>query len=103
MHVLRAAVTAAAFAIASVPFASPASAGPPIHETESDSDSFVVEDWCGVPDLDVTVDRVITIDTVIKKGDQGPAYFIQHFTISDTRTANGVSTTYVERSLAKDL
>ena len=103
MHVRRAAVAAAAFAIASIPFASPASAAPPIHETESFPDLFVVEDWCGVPDLDVTVDQMVTVDVVIKKGDRGPAYYIEHFTITATHTANGVSTTYVERSVSKDL
>jgi hypothetical protein len=84
---------------------SPASAAPPIHVTESFTDpAFVVEDFCGVTDLDVTFVNTFTIDTLIKKGDLGPAYYTQHFTISSTHTGpNDVTTTYTERSLSKDL
>ena len=83
---------------------SPTSAAPPIHETESFTDpAFVVEDFCDVTGLDVTFVNTLTIDRVIKKGDRGPAYYIEHFTISSTHTANGVTTTYTERSLSKDL
>ena len=83
---------------------SPASAAPPIHETESGTDIFVVEDFCGVTDLDVSFVQTFTIDRVIKKGAKGPEYFIEHFTISSTHTGpNDVSTTYTERSISKDL
>jgi hypothetical protein len=84
---------------------SPASAAPPIHETETIvDDAFVVEDFCGVTDLDVTFVNTVTIDRVIKKGAQGPEYFMEHFTISSTHTGpNDVTTTYTERSISKDL
>ena len=84
---------------------SPTSAAPPIHETESFTEpAFVVEDFCGVTGLDVTFVNTLTIDRLIKKGDRGPEYFMEHFTISSTHTGpNGVVTTYTERSLSKDL
>ncbi len=82
----------------------PASAAPPIHETESFTDIFVVEDFCGVADLDVGFENDVTIDRVIKKGSKGPEYYIEHFTISSTHTGpNNVTTTYSERSISKDL
>ena len=85
--------------------APPASAAPPIHETETGTDGpFVVEDFCGVADLDVTFVTTFTVDRVIKKGAKGPEYFLEHFTISSTHAGpNGVTTTYTERSISKDL
>ena len=104
---IRLTLAAAATLGLAVAFApmSPTSAAPPIHETESFTDpAFVVEDFCGVTGLDVTFVNTLTIDRVIKKGDRGPAYYIEHFTISSTHTGpNDVTTTYTERSLSKDL
>ena len=104
MNARLAVFAAAAVAVASVSFASPASAAPPIHKTESGTDLFTVEDFCGVTGLDVGFEQTFTIDRVIKKAAQGPEYFIEHFTIASTHTGpNGVSTTYTERSISKDL
>jgi hypothetical protein len=106
MSIRRMLAAAAALGVAVV-FAptSPASAAPPIHVTESGTDpAFVVEDFCGVTGLDVTFVDTVTVETLIKKGDRGPEYYIQHFTISSTHTGpNGVVTTYTERSISKDL
>jgi len=84
---------------------SSASGAPPSHETESGTDpAFVVKNFCGVTGLEVTFVNTVTVDRVIKRGDQGPEYYIEHFTISSTHTGpNGVVTTYSERSISKDL
>ncbi|MEO6509608.1 MAG: hypothetical protein ABIO16_01370 [Nocardioides sp.] len=100
-HILAAAAT---LGVALLSVIAPATAAPPIHETETGTDVFVVEDFCGVTDLDVSFVQTFTIDRVIKKGAKGPEYYIEHFTISSVHTGpNGVSTTYTERSISKDL
>jgi hypothetical protein len=94
----------AAFGLAASLLASaPAVATPPSIETFDDPYNFTVEDWCGVAGLDVVVDGVATITEKIRVGKDGLEIFIQHFDITETHTANGVATTYVERSLVKDL
>jgi hypothetical protein len=51
----------------------------------------------------VEVEGVATIQRTIRTGPDGLDYFVEHISVVETHTANGVTTTYTERSLVKDL
>jgi hypothetical protein len=50
----------------------------------------------------VEVEGTTVIDRMNRTGPDGLDYFIDHISVRATHTANGVTTTYTERSLFKD-
>lgn len=92
-------------AAAAALLAATAHAGPPskdtIHVLESD---ILLEDFCDVAGLDVTLDVVMDIQVHINPhGPNGLEYFLQHGTRSEVLTANGTSLRSLSRVTEKDL
>lgn len=85
--------------------AATAHAGPPIRETiHVDESDILLEDFCDVAGLDVTLDFVMDIDVhVVPHGPDGLDYFLQHGTRSEVLTANGKSLTSFARVTEKDM
>ena len=80
----------------------PATGAPPHRETIVEEYAFTAVEPCGVEGLEVAVVGTAVFDLMIKVGPDGLDYFQEHITISETHTANGVTTTYTERTLSKD-
>jgi len=95
-------LAAAGLALSTIGLAAHAEAAPPIHERFVDEYSFIAEEPCDVEGLEVAVDGTAVIHRTIKLGKDGLEYFIEHFNVRETHTANGVTTTYTERSVWKD-
>jgi hypothetical protein len=79
-----------------------ASAAAPTRVTDTHDRTFVVPDYCGFG-VDVLVHRVATSSSMIRTGPDGQDYWLSDADVVETRTANGVTTTYVEHSTIKDL
>lgn len=79
-----------------------ASAGTPERVPFEDHFGFTIEDFCGEPGLDAMVEGVATgVTTIRTRG--GLDFFTDHLRVTQTFTAAGVTTTYTERTLTKDL
>ena len=77
-----------------------ASAGKASREAFHDEGTFVLDDYCGVPGLDVRVDFSLDLRVhVVPHGDDQLAYFLQHGKRVETITnpANGTSVRSVAR------
>jgi hypothetical protein len=85
--------------------AATASAGPPVTFTIHDErNDIVLEDFCEVEGLDVTLDVVLDIRVHVNPhGPHGLEYFLQHGTDSRTLSANGTTLTSFSRVTEKDL
>jgi hypothetical protein len=82
----------------------PASARVVLSEVVHDEYSFTIEDWCGVEGLDVLVEG--THDVKVKamtQGTDGLVHFRGRDVVSETHTANGVTTKVYVNSPARDL
>jgi hypothetical protein len=85
---------------------SAASAGQVFRETIHEEDTFVVEDFCGVPGLEVEVSFVLDLSVhVVPHGPDRLDYFLQHGRRSEvlTNLANGVSLTSLAIVTEKDM
>jgi len=105
-HRLRLAAVLALGGVAAVLFATVASAGKASREAFNDEGTFVLDDYCGVPGLDVRVDFSIDLRVhVVPHGDDQLAYFLQHGKRIETLTnlANGRSVRSVARVTEKDM
>jgi hypothetical protein len=105
-HRLRLAAVLALGGVAAVLFATVASAGKASREAFHDEGTFVLDDYCGVPGLDVRVDFSIDLRVhVVPHGDDQLAYFLQHGKRIETLTnlANGRSVRSVARVTEKDM
>ena len=80
----------------------PATGAPPHRETIVEEYAFTAVEPCGVEGLEVAVVGTAVFDLMIKVGPDGLDYFQEHITVNETHTANGVTTTYTERTLSKD-
>jgi hypothetical protein len=84
-----------------------ASAGSKVsREAFRDDRTFVLEDYCDVPGLDVRVDSTIKARVqIVRRGRDQLAYFLQHGTTTETLTnlANGKSVRSFARVIEKDL
>jgi hypothetical protein len=82
-----------------------ANAGPPIKETiHVEESGILLEDFCDVAGLDVTLDFVMDIRVHINPhGPHGLDYFLQHGTRREVLTANGKSLTSFSRVTEKDM
>lgn len=105
-HWLRLVAILALGGVAAVVFAAAAIAGKVSQDAFHDEGTYVLEDFCDVPGLDLRVD--FTIDGrvhVVPRGRDQLAYFLQHGTRTETLTnpANGKSVTYVARVTEKDM
>ena len=92
--------------VAAVLFAAVASAGKASREAFHDEGTFVLDDYCGVPGLDVRVDFSLDLRVhVVPHGDDQLAYFLQHGKRVETITnpANGTSVRSVARVTEKDM
>jgi hypothetical protein len=91
--------------MAAAALAAAASAGPPVRETiHVEGNDIVLEDFCDVEGLDVTLDFVM--DTRVHIVPHGPdrlEYFLQHGTRSEVLSANGTSLTSFSRVTEKDM
>ena len=92
--------------VAAIVFAAAASAGKATLDAFQHEGTYVLDDYCGVPGLDVQVD--FSIDArfhVVQRGRQQLSYFLQLGTRTETLTngANGKSVTSVARVTEKDL
>jgi len=85
--------------------ATAAHAGPPIKETvHVEGNDIILEDFCDVTGLDVTLDFVMDIRVhIVPHGPHGLEYFLQHGTRSEVLTANGKTLTSFSRVTEKDL
>jgi hypothetical protein len=95
-------LAALGLAVSALSLGGPATAAPPHHETIVEEYAFTAVDVCGVEGLEVEVMGTAVIDQTIKRGPDGLDYFLEHVTIDETHTANGVTTRYTERTLSKD-
>jgi hypothetical protein len=88
-----------------VVLATAANAGPPIKETiHEERTDIILEDFCDVAGLDVTLDVVMDIRVHINPhGPDGLEYFLQHGTRREVLTANGTSLTSFSRVTEKDM
>ena len=105
-HWLRVVAVLALAGVAAAVFAAAASAQKVSHDAFHDEATFVLEDFCGVPGLDVRVDRTIDARVhVVPHGRDQFAYFLQHGRTSETLTnlRTGTSLTSVARVIEKDL
>jgi hypothetical protein len=102
---MRRALTWAVVAVlATGALASTAGAGTPFRDTIHDEWSFQKDDFCDVSGLTVDVAGVIDIRIqVSSKGRDGLDYFLQHYTRTETLSANGVSLRRVSDFVEKDL
>jgi hypothetical protein len=101
---LRLSALVALGAAAAVVVATAASGGQVLQETIHEEDTFVVDDFCDEPGLNVEVAFVLDISVhVVPHGPDGLAYFLQHGTRSETLTANGKTLTSFARITEKDL
>lgn len=92
--------------VAAVVFAAAASGGKVSHDAFQHEGTFVLDDFCDVPGLDVRVDFGIGARFhVVPRGRHQLSYFLQHGTRTETLTnpANGKSVTSVARVTEKDL
>jgi hypothetical protein len=97
VRALRAALVAVALAFP-LAIVSPAAAA----DSFTESWSFTAKKWCGVRGLTVQVDGTVTGTTEVRTRG-GVEYYVDHYDVVETHTANGVATTYTESSIAKDL
>jgi hypothetical protein len=93
-------------AIAAAMLAAAATAAPPFKERFHDEGTFVIEDFCGVPDL--TVDGAFVADgslLVVPHGPAGLLHFLEHVTATSvlTNRANGETVTVSSRAINHDL
>ncbi len=105
-HWLRLVAILALGAVAPGVFAGVASAGKASPDAFHDEGTFVRDDFCGVPGLDVRVNFGIDLRVhVVRRGRDQLAYFLQHGTRTETLTnlANGRSVTSIARVTEKDL
>jgi hypothetical protein len=102
---LRMSAIVALGAMAAVVLAAAASAGPPVRDTiHVERNGIVLEDFCDVEGLDVTLDFVLDISVhIVPHGPEGLEYFLQHGTRSEVLSANGRSLTSFTRVTEKDL
>jgi hypothetical protein len=86
-------------------WAATAHAGPPLKETiHVEENDILLEDFCDVAGLDVTLDFVMDIQVhIVPHGPDGLQYFLQHGTRSEVLTANGTSLTSFSRVTEKDM
>jgi hypothetical protein len=71
-----------------------AAAGVVVHDSIHDERTFVLEDFCDVAGLDVTVDSTLDIQARIgPRGPDGLLYFVSHGRQHEVLTANGTSLT----------
>ncbi len=86
--------------------AAPAYAGPPERDSFVDEFSVFLENFCGVPDLDILNEGTFTGRfTITAKGATMTPYFMQHSVLRQvlTNPATGRSVSRVDRTLEKDL
>jgi hypothetical protein len=105
-HWLRLIAILALSGVAAVAFAAAASAGKVSRDEIHDEGTFVLDDFCGVPGLDVRVDFSIDVRVhVVPHGRDQLSYFLQHGTRKETLTnlGNGKSVTSVARVTEKDM
>ena len=82
----------------------PAVAAPPGSTPIDGHVEYTAQDWCGVDGLTVEVDGHASGWEIFRsRGPGSPDYYASHGLIVETHTANGVTTTFVERTLDKDL
>ena len=82
-----------------------ANAGPPVTETiHVEKHGILLDDFCDVAGLDVTLDSVLDIRVHINShGPDGLEYFLQHGTRREVLTANGKSLTSFSSVTEKDM
>ncbi len=105
-HWLRLVAILALAGAAVVVFPAAASAQKVSRDAFHDEGSFLLDDFCGVPGLDVRVDFGIDVRIlVVPRGRDQLAYFLHQITRTETHTnvANGKSVTSVFRVVDKDL
>jgi hypothetical protein len=105
-HWLRRSAILALGVVAAIVFAAAASAGKATLDAFRHEGTYVLDDYCGVPGLDVEVDfRIGARFHVVQHGRNQLSYFLQHGTRTETLTnqANGKSLTSVARVTEKDL
>src|SRR5687768_11178976 len=91
--------TATVFAV----FAGTSSAKPIVNERFHDEGTFVEPDFCGAG---LTVNGSFVVDGrihVAERGQAGLVYFLEHVTVSNTLTANGITIRDHSRIITKDL
>ena len=91
--------------VAALVLAAAASAGPPVRDTiHVVGNDIVLEDFCDVEGLDVTLDFVMDIRVhIVPHGPDGLEYFLQHGTRTEVLSANGTSLTSFSRVTEKDM
>jgi hypothetical protein len=95
-----------ALGVAALLFAAVANAGKASRDAFHDEGTFVLDDFCDVPGLDVRVDFSIDVRVhTVTRGDDQLAYFLQHGRRTETLTnpANGRSVRSVARVTEKDM
>ena len=102
LHRRSIAITALGLALTALSLGAPAAAALPLHEVIVEEYAFTAQP-CDVVGLEVAVEGTVVIGRTIRLGADGLDYFIEHVSIRETHTANGVTTTYTERSVVKDL
>jgi hypothetical protein len=103
MQIIRILSSAAAAGAMTVALgATSASAGAPERIPFEDHFEVAVEDFCGEPGLDAVIKGVATGVTVIRNRG-GLDFYTDHIRVRQTITAAGVTTTYTETTLFKDL
>jgi hypothetical protein len=105
-HLPRHVAILALAGVAAIVFAAAASAGKATLDAFQHEGTYVLDDYCGVPDLDVRVDFSIGARFhVVPHGRDQLSYFLQHGTRTETLTnpANGRTLRSVARVTEKDL
>jgi hypothetical protein len=97
MRQTRTLLMAAVVAVCAAPAAAlgaSAASGAVVHDLVHDERTFVLEDFCDVAGLDVTVASTLDIKARIgPRGPDGPLYFVSHGRQHEVLTANGTSLT----------
>jgi hypothetical protein len=103
---LRLGALLAVFAAAAVTLAAAASGGQVFRDTIHEEETgILLEDFCGVPGLDVNLSFVLDVDVhVVPHGNDRLDYFLQHGTRTEelTNPANGKSVTSLANVIEKD-
>lgn len=98
---LLAGIAAACMAVAAL--CTSATAGVVIHDSFRDERTFVLEDFCDVAGLDVTIASAVDMRVHIgPRGPDGLFYFLSHGTQNETLTANGRTLTSLATVNEKD-
>jgi hypothetical protein len=80
-----------------------ATGGVVFQETIHDERTFVLQDYCNVDGLDVTIASTLDLSVhIVPRGPDGLDYFLQHGRQTEVLTANGTSLTSVATVFEKD-